>query len=303
MTKKDNMNNLDLSIIILSYNTKDITDICLNKLQLSVVRCQTKLKNNIEVIVLDNASSDGSVSLIKKKYPRVKLIESKENTGYSKGNNIAFKKAKHPVILFLNSDVFVEDDTLIKALEYFGRQCDVLGVKLTYEDNKLQPSAGNLPDPLNTIFWILGMGQLFNPFHPKNKEFFSKNRQVDWVTGAFFMVKKEIFKKVNGFDESIFMYMDEVDLCKRINKLGFRICFTPSISVVHLLRASSKDNQEKAFTSELKGIKVYFRKYFANSYFLVRLFLILGLILRIIAFSILGKTKRARVYMEGLSVV
>lgn len=295
---------MDLSIIILSYNTKEITDECLRRLQLSVVSCQTKLKNKIQVIVLDNASSDGSVEMIKKNHPLVNLLESKENTGYSRGNNIALKKTKYPVILLLNSDVFVEENSLEKALEYMqNHHCDVLGPKLIYEDGKLQPSAGNLPDPLNTVFWILGLGQLLNPFHPKNSAYFSKDREVGWVMGAFFMFKREIYKLVGGFDEKIFMYMDEVEFCKRINNAHFKVCFTPALVITHLQEASSKDFPETALTNELKGIKVYFKKHYSGSYWLVRMFLIVGLILRVMAFSLLGKTQRARAYVEALPYV
>lgn len=287
---------MDLSIIILSYNTKNITNECLERLQSSVVSCQ--------IIVLDNGSSDGSADMIKKKHPWVELIESKENTGYSRGNNIAFKKAKYPNVLFLNSDVYVEQDTLFKALEYFkNHHCDALGIKLTYENGNFQPSAGNLPTIANTIFWILGLGQFFNPFHPKMKGFFSKEKEVGWIMGAFLMIKREVFERAGEFDEKIFMYMDEVDLCKRIKLKGYKICFTPAISVIHLHRASSKDYPEQVLTKELNGIKFYLKKYFPNWYGVVKLFLILGLILRIIAFSILGKTARARAYMEGLKVI
>ncbi len=287
---------MDLSVIILSYNTKDITDECLKRVQGTGYR--------VQVIVLDNASTDGSSEMIKKKYPEVELIESKINTGYSKGNNIAFKRAKYPLVLFLNSDVYVSDDTLEKVLSYCeNHKCDVLGVKLLNEDGSLQPSAGNLPNPINTIFWILGLGRLINPFHPKSKEYFLKDRMVGWTMGAFFLIKKEIFEKVGMFDESIFMYMDEVDLCKRIKDKGFNICFMSSVAVTHLHRASSKDFPEKAFSRELGGIKIYFKKYYSTSYFFVKLFLIFGLILRVIAFSLLGKTARAKAYMEGLKVI
>lgn len=295
---------MDLSIIILSYNTKDVTGECLRRLQVAVDRLQKKMGNMVEVIVLDNASSDNSAEVIKKKHPWVELIESKENTGYSKGNNIAEKYARNPLLLFLNSDVYVDGDTLEKSLIYFkDHNCDSLGIKLTYEDGSFQPSAGNLPTPINTIFWILGLGKLFDSFHPTSADFFSKEKQVGWVMGAFILIKKEVFEKSGRFDESIFMYMDEIDLFKRLENIGFKVCFTPSIKAVHLHRASSKDNPEKVFTAEIKGIKIYFEKYYKNSYLLVKLVLIIGLILRIIAFSLLGKTARARAYMEGLSMV
>lgn len=292
---------MDLSIIILSFNTRDITDECLARLQSSVVRCQTRLKNKIEVIVLDNASTDGSIEMIEKKHSWIKLIKSRENTGFAKGNNIAINKSKNPFVLFLNSDCFVEEDTLERSLAYFKNQnCDALGIKLTYANGSFQPSAGNLPNPVNTILWIFGIA---NSFHPKNKVFFAKERQVGWVTGAFLMIKRQVWEKTGGFDEKIFMYMDEVDLCKRINIAGFKICFTPDIVVTHLHGASSAALPEKAFVMELAGIRYYFKKYYGNIYPLVRLFLVLGLLLRVIAFSLLGQTKRARAYVEGLGVI
>lgn len=305
------MDNFDLSVIILSFNTKDITDECLSRLQSSVISCQQKMKNNIEVIVLDNDSKDGSAEMVEKRHKWVHLIKSNINTGYSKGNNIAFKKTKYPFILLLNSDVFLEEDTLIRSLEYFRdhTQADVLGPHLVFGNGRFQPSAGNLPTPFNTICWILGISlipyvrELTYPFHPNYPSFFKNIKQVGWVTGAFFMIKKEVYKKVGGFDETIFMYTDEVDFCKRITNLGCRVWYVPTITATHLHGASSRSIPGFAIISELKGLKVYFKKYYPGSYFLVRLFLILGLILRVIVFSILGKVQRARAYIEGLAVI
>ena len=103
------MNNLDFSVIILSYNTKDITVRCLEKLKIAKEYSEKRLKNSVEVIVLDNASSDGSAQIIKTDFPWVKLVASKENLGFSRGNNIAMEESKNPFILLLNSDVYVEE--------------------------------------------------------------------------------------------------------------------------------------------------------------------------------------------------
>ncbi len=300
---------MDLSVIILSYNTKEITDECLKRLQSSAISCQTKLKNKIQTIVLDNASSDGSSEMIKQKYPEVELIESKENTGYSKGNNIALKKAKCEVILLLNSDVYIEEDTLEKALEYFKNpDCDVIGAKLAFENGNFQPSAGNLPNPVNVPLWILGLSLIsginyLNPYHPKYKSFFNNMRQVGWVTGAFFMMRKEVYEKISGFDENLFMYSEEVEFCKRIKNAGYKIWYVPTIKVTHLHAASSNFDTSPAFVLELKGLKYYFKKYYANFYPLVKIFLIVGLILRVIAFALLLKMNRAKAYLKGLSVI
>ena len=300
---------MDLSIIILSYNTKDITNECLNRLQLSVDSCQKNIGNKIQVIVLDNASSDGSAETIRKNHPWVELIESKENTGYSKGNNLALKKAKNPLILFLNSDVYVEEDTLELALNYFKNPgVDALGVKLKFEKGKFQPSAGNLPNPFNIPLWILGLSKipgisLINPYHPTDKSYFSQISPVGWVTGAFFMIRKEVLDKVGGFDENLFMYAEEVELCQRIKNAGFKIWYVPTITVTHLHGASSNFDTSPAFVQELKGLKYFFKKYYSSWYFLVKLFLIKGLMLRVIVFSFLGKTKRAKAYIDGLKVI
>lgn len=292
---------MDLSIIILSYNTKDITDECLRRLQ--------KAGNEAQIIVLDNASSDGSVEMIKQKYPEVELIESRENTGYSRGNNIALKKAKHEIILLLNSDVFVEEDTLQKALECFKNpECDVIGTKLVFENGNFQPSAGNLPNPFNVPLWILGLSLIpgidhINSYHPKYKSFFNHMRKVGWVTGAFFMMRRKVYEKVGGFDENLFMYSEEVEFCKRIKDAGYKICYVPTIKVTHLHGASSNFDTSPAFIQELKGLKYFFKKYYSSFYPLVKIFLILGLILRIIAFSLLLKINRAKAYLKGLSVI
>lgn len=303
--------SLDLSVIILSYNTKDITLRCLDKLKVSKDYCEKRLKNKIEVIVLDNGSSDGSAEFIKSDYPWVKLIVSKENLGFSRGNNIALKEVKNPFILLLNSDVYLEEESLYKALAYFrvNLNCDVLGARLNYSTGTLQPSSGNLPNPLNIIFWILGLSliplidQLIPPFHPKDKTFFSKAHQVGWVMGAFFMLKQKVYESTSGFDENLFMYMEEVEWCKRIKDKGYKIWYVPQVSVVHLHGASTNFDLSPSFLNELKGIKFYLKKYYKFLYLPVKLFLVIGLILRVIAFSLLGKTKRARVYLEGLKII
>lgn len=310
---------MDLSIIALSFNTREITNRCLQKVLIAKEYCEKRLGNKIEVIVLDNASSDGSAQMVQEDFPWVKLIISKENTGFSKGNNIAMKKAKSPLgeaassayILLLNSDVYLEEDSLYKALAHFrvNLKCDVLGARLNYPTGKLQPSAGNLPNPLNIIFWILGLSLLplasaiIPPFHPKEKSFFSKAHPVGWVMGAFLMLKREIFEKTKGFDENLFMHMDEIEWCKRIKDLGFKIWYVPQVTVVHLHGASTNFDLGASFLNELKGIKYYLKKHYSSVYLSVKLFLIMGLILRVVAFSLLNKTKRARVYIEGLSVI
>ncbi len=294
---------MDLSIIILSYNTKDITARCIKHVYSAMSFCQKKLNNKIEVIVIDNDSKDGSAQMIKQDFPWVKLNALKENTGFSKGNNIGMKQAKNPYILLLNSDVYLQDDSLYKALAYFrvNLNCDVLGPRLNYASGKLQFSSGNLPNPINIIPWIFGLK--FLSFHTQKKAFFSKAHKTGWVMGAFFMLKKKVFEKTDGFDENLFMHMEEIEWCKRIKDLGFKIWYVPQVVVIHLHGASTNFDLSSSFLNELSGIKYYLLKHYKALYFPLKVFLLLGLLLRSTAFFVLRKKDRAEIYWKGLTLV
>lgn len=305
------MAELDLSVIVLSFNTKDITKRCLDKLKIAKDYCEGRLKNKVSVIVLDNASEDGSPQAIKSDYRWIKLIALQENTGFSKGNNIAMAKTKTPFILLINSDVYVSEESLYKTIAYFrvNLNCDVLGARLNYSDGRLQPSAGNLPNPQNIIFWIWGLSllPLFNrlvpPFHPRNKGYFSKTHQVGWIMGAFFAFRRKVFVQTQGFDEKLFMHMEEVEWCKRIKDQGFKVWYNSQFEVVHLHGASTHFNLNNSFLNELKGIRYYLKKHYNFLYLLVKLFLIIGLILRVVAFSLMRKTQRAGIYLASLGSI
>lgn len=305
------MNNLNLSVIILSFNTKEITDECLTRLKKSKENCEKVLKNKVEVIVVENASADGSTEMIQKQHPWVKLIISHENTGFSKGNNIGMKASQQPYILLLNSDSYVEGDTLEKALLYFEShpQCDALGCKQILPNGSIQVSAGFLPTPLNTVLWITGLNiipgveKLVKPIHPRDKSFLSHEARAEWVMGAFFMMKRKIFEKTGGFDESIFMYGEEVELSKRINDLGFKIYYVPSIQITHLDKASSQHLWEKPLLNEIKGLVRYFKSHYPQRYFFIKAVLGLSLILRLAVFTILRNSQRQKAYWQALTVI
>lgn len=283
-----------VSIIIVSYNTRDITERCLNSIQISNYKFQ------IEVIVVDNASTDGSVEMIKKRFPKVKLIATKTNLGFAKGNNLGMKEATGDYFLLLNSDAFLENDTLNKCLNYIG-QCDVLGCKLTYENGKLQPSAGYLPNPLNTFIWVWGIDtwpivkNIFPSVHPKQANWFVKNKTVGWVTGAFMFMKRDVYEKTQGFDEKYFMYGEEVDWCKRISDAHFLIKYIADFSIVHL-QGASQANMSQALSREMQGLAYYFKKYY--SWLPIHLIIKWGNLARVIACTIAGQTERVKVYKD-----
>lgn len=293
----------EICVIICTYNTKELTCKCLDKLKLSI----GYLKKSVEVVVVENGT-DGTGKLLKERYPWVKVIEPKENTGFAKGNNLGVRKSsqKAKYYLFLNTDALVKKETLAKSVAFIqsdsGR--DVFGCRLILGNGKMQPSAGFLPAPFNTFLWMVGLDK-FSPFpvHPKDQKFFASDRKVGWVMGAYLFMKKEVFEKTNGFDESFFMYMEEVDWCRRINKSGYNIWYTPGFEITHLDKASSNFDPTKPLMREIEGLKYYFGKYYPGSAFLMNAIIKLGVFGRWVGFSIKKDKLRSGIYYNILKVI
>lgn len=295
--------SVEISVIICTYNTKELTCECLDRLKKSI----DFLNKPVEVVVIENGS-DGTGAVIKKKYSWVKLVEPSENTGFAKGNNLGIKASDKQAryYLFLNTDALVSPDTLSKALRFMENHidCAAMGCKLKFGDGRMQPSAGFLPDPVNTIFWMLGLDRFSGkPVHPKDKEFFRKEREVGWVMGAFLLMRREIVEKTKGFDETFFMYMEEVDWCQRIHKLGLKIWYTPGFEITHLDKASSQYNIEKPLTREIQGLRYYLKRYYPSYDFLIRVIIWFGVFGRWLGFNLIGDKNRASIYGNILKVI
>lgn len=304
------MEDVKLSVIILSYNTKDITEKCLRYIEEAARAAERKTKLQVETIVVENGS-DGTSSLIKDKFKWVKLIEPKENTGFAKGNNIALKITKGDFLLLLNSDAYVEKETFVKAVKYFKNnpECDVLGCKLVFEDGKFQPSGGFLPTPFNTIAWMFWIDKLpliknfIKPVHPKDKDFFAEDRKLEWVMGAFLMMKREVYEKTKGFDENFFMYMEEVEWLKRIKEAGFNVYYTPNFSVTHLDKASSNFEIRKPLIREIQGLLYFHKKYYPKTFPIIKIAIYKGCLLRMLGYYIKGNKYLGDTYKEILKTI
>lgn len=227
---------IELSIIVISYNTCPITVNCVNSIFNSFKN--TKV---FEVIVVDNNSNDKTVDELKKlqhKYPHIKIIENKDNIGFAKANNQALKYAQGEYLLFLNSDTLVLDDALEKMFNFYKdnrKTIGYLGGKLFNKDLTPQPSCGpfySLPVVFAALF-LRGDYWSLTRYSP------NKVKEVDWISGACIMTTKNEFNKINGFDENIFMYMDEIDLLYRAKKKGVKVFFYPKSKFIHLGSASS----------------------------------------------------------------
>ena len=219
------MPKLDLSIIIISYNTKEATLSCLDSISKSLKDSPIKY----EIIVVDNASTDGTLEEISRPkgdrplVENLKIIQNKENIGFAKANNQAVSMANGTHILLLNSDSIVLDDAITVMYNFFVQnpQVHFLGPKLLNKDMTPQASSA----PFYTLPVVFAALFLKGDHWGASRSSPNQTVKTDWVSGACIMTKKEYFDKIHGFDEGIFMYMDEVDLLYRAQKAGFNTYF------------------------------------------------------------------------------
>lgn len=289
---------MDLSVIIVNWNTKKLLEDCLT----SIFKFSESV--SFEVIVVDNGSTDASSDMVKKKFPQVKLILNKDNLGFTKANNQGIKIAKGDFVLLLNSDTYLVENSLKKMVEEARNvnNLGALGPKLLNEDKTIQQSAGFLPNMPQIFFWMtfiddLPLGYLLKPFHVDHDSFYNKTQIVGWVTGAAILVPKKIIKEVGALDEKIFMYGEDVEWSARIQKAGHKIFFSPTTKIVHIGRGSHNKISQAAFIGEYQGLIYFYKKYRgALPLQILRLFLKMGALLRIVIFGILGRKELARAY-------
>jgi GT2 family glycosyltransferase len=226
---------IDVSIVIVSFNTRDVTRQCLEHVRKHAAAVRH------EVLVVDNASVDRSADMVAAEFPEVHLIRSDDNRGFAGGNNPAMKIARGRYILLLNSDAFLSEGALEKTLQYMDDHPDtgVLGCKLTDPDGTMQASARMLPGPLNKILHITGLAARF----PGSKFFgrvdytwwdHSEPRTVGWVVGAFFLIRRETMESIGVLDERYFLYFEEIDYCLTARRAGWKVVFYPHAEIVHI---------------------------------------------------------------------
>ncbi len=290
----------DLTVIILSYNTRAVTSRYLSYLEKSVRVCRRALGNRIQVLVIDNHSSDGTVALIRTRFPQVKILAQKTNLGYSRGNNLALKRARTPYILLLNSDVFVKSDTLLNSLKYISqnRDCDVLCLKLENPDGSPQTSWGFLPTPPRTVLWTLGLENLplarnlIRPIYPRHWV-----TGLEWFSTSFFLIKRQVYQKTGGFDPGLFLFMEDVEWCHRIRAAGLNICYNRHLRVVHLRGFTTKKlSPRDLLTRNLDGLLHFHRRHYRNTAGLVNGFLIFGMQIRSFYYFLTGRPELAGAY-------
>ena len=276
------MSTPTLSIVIVNYNTRQLLDDCLA----SIVAAEAPA-GGLEVIVVDNASSDGSQALVREKYPAVQLIASEVNRGFSAANNLGMAVANGRTILFLNSDTRLEPDALVKPLAYLDQQPKVgaLTVRLIYPTGERDPdNHRGFPTPWNAICHFSGLSKLF-PNDPRFNGYFQsyKNMQethpVDVIAGSYMLMPMTLCRELGGWDETYFFYGEDIDFCYRIREAGYQIIYYPHVEVLHYKGASSglrkesakiakppKETRVRVAKESVRAMKIFYSKFYRQQY-------------------------------------
>jgi len=280
---------LDLSIIIVNYNVKEFLQTLLH----SIERASSNITN--EVIVVDNASDDGSVELIKNKFQSVNLIENKSNVGFGRANNQALKIARGTFILLINPDAVVSEDTFDKMISFFKENPDagLAGCKILNADGSLQLACRrSFPGPWTSFTKVTGLSNLFpnsKLFARYNLTYLDENNtyEVDAISGSFMMMRKEVYKKIGGFDERFFMYGEDLDICYRVQQTGYKVYYVHSTQIIHYKGESTKRSDLDETKVFYNAMHLFVKKHF-SSFFLVEIILRTAITLRKV-FAFLGK--------------
>lgn len=288
----------ELSIVILNYNVKELLLNCLD----SIFQSKGKL-DRWQVIVVDNASSDGSVEAVRKKYGspstplRVDLIENKSNLGFAAGNNIGVKKAQAPVILFLNPDTIIKGHAIQKSLEKLLSDPDIgaLSCKVELPDGRLDYSCHRgFPTPWNAFAYFSGLSKLFprSPlFAGYSASYLNPNEphEIDCISGSFLMVRKIAGEQIHFWDTDYFFNGEDIEFCYSLREKGWKIYYYPEVKIIHfkgsssgLWQTSAKEVERKtkvnAATHAASAMRIFYKKHHYHSYpFLFREFALWGI--------------------------
>lgn len=239
---------VEVSVIIVNYNGLKFLKDCFDSLY-------AKLNGiSFEIVVIDNQSSDASCRFIKENYPDIVLIASRENLGFGKGNNEAVKAAKGDYLLLINNDTIVLDE-LAPVFDFLKSDpaIGVLGINMLDKNRQYLPASGNFPNPAN-MFRLKKLLDKGGEFQTGNfsKEYY----EVDWLGGSFLALSKKTYEMIGGFDEDYFMYVEDVDFCKKIADKGYSRLFLPRFSYIHFVGFNSSKNPFL-----IKGYEIYISKH------------------------------------------
>ena len=280
---------MQLSIIILNYNVRYFLELC-------VLSVQNAIQNSdAEIIVIDNNSQDDSCEMMKKRFPNIKLIENKENSGFPKGNNIGVAAAIGEYICILNPDTVVAEDTFSKVLAFAKKQKElgIVGVKLIDgTGNFLPESKRGIPTPLVAFTKIMGLYKILpKTFGEYYAQHLSENQtgKVDILVGAFMLMKRDLYLEIGGFDENCFMYSDDIDLSYMALKKGKTNYYFHETSVIHY-KGESTVKDETYMKRFQEAMNFFYQKHFQVS-LLFSVFMKVGIVFFSMIKKFQGKPK------------
>ena len=248
---------IDLSVFIVTYNSAPLLRPCLDSLYAQSL-------DTFEIIVVDNASRDETATTVRQHYPEIHLIESPVNLGFGNANNLALKHAKGNYVVLLNPDAELAKNSLELALKHIEEspKTGMAGGLLKGPRGEWQPSARKFPSLINEFLVLSGLANRF----PSTRFFGRFDRswadpkesaKVDWVPGAFAILRRDLVERIGLFDPRFFLYYEEVDLCRRIQETGFEIHYWPDLEITHIGGASSETVDELAFSSSGKQLTLW----------------------------------------------
>ncbi|TXT32057.1 MAG: Glycosyltransferase [Rhodocyclaceae bacterium] len=286
-----------LSILIVNYNGLRFLADCFASIK-KHVSC------SYEIIVVDNASSDGSCQFIADNYPEVRLVASPINTGFTGGNNLAGEHARGKYLLLLNNDTVLLSDIALAVAEFDDPAVGALGCHLVYGNGTLQHSFGFEHKPGRLVlFWLLG--DIFRNFAPAKlaetdpAEYARTQANVAWVSGAFLLTRTELWQRLGGLDISYFMYVEDVDYCKRVACAGYRVEYFPGARIVHYGGAGRAWMGLRALQNTLRSYLIYTRKnYTVRDVLFLRIALSAVFVARAMAYGAIALVRRSSVHRE-----
>lgn len=280
---------MKLSVIIISYNVKHFLEQCLCAVEQAIAGIRA------EVIVVDNNSADGTVEYLQPKYSWVNFLSNEKNEGFAKANNLALSKCRGEFILFLNPDTIIPENILAETLAFFKTHNDAGAVGVQMLDGSgvfLPESKRAFPSPLVAFCKLSGLSALF-----PQSGFFNRYalgnidkqavQEVDVISGAFMMVRKSILQELNGFDESFFMYGEDIDLSYRIQQLGKKNYYLGNLNIIHF-KGESISNKRKHTQTFYNAMNVFVRKHYKGvNMWALKILLHIGIFIRA-AISFIG---------------
>jgi GT2 family glycosyltransferase len=271
------MPDFELSVTICSWNTREDLRACLRSLEL--VRDEA----SFEVLVVENASQDGSGDMVERCFPWVRLMRQTSNLGFTGGHNLALANRRGRHGMLLNSDTMVHPGALAALLAFLRRhpQAGIVGPKLLNPDGSLQYSCRRFPNPVAALFRNTFVGRLF-PNNRFTRDYLMQDwphdqeREVDWVSGAALLLRREALDQTGPLDDTLFMYCEDVDICKRAWNAGWKVCYVPQAVITHAIGRSTDQIVDRSIVRFHRSMFRYYLKHdVRNASPLLRPFMVL----------------------------